>query len=272
MRLKESTVIVTGASSGIGRETARRFARAGSNVVLASRNEKALVGLAKELEPLPGRALVAPTDVTDREAVKAMVEATVKEYGSIDVLVNNAGRGLDATVAEGSLENIRYVFEVNVFGAIHCIQAVTPVMKEQRRGTIINVSSVVGRLATPYSGAYSATKAALNALTDSLRLEVGPYGIRVTAIYPGYTITGFQENVLVEVKRPQPSHRLVRSASADDVAKTILRAARRDRREAYVSLGDAAAIAIKSISPRLIDWGMRRLWLSGRRPEGAGER
>ena len=271
MKLKGSTVIVTGASSGIGRETARAFARAGSNVVLASRNKKALEGLAKELKPLPGRGLVVPTDVADREAVKAMVERTVKEFGSIEVLVNNAGLGLNAPIAEGSLENIRHVFEVNLFGAIHCIQAVPPVMKEQRRGTIINVSSVVGRLATPYSGAYSATKAALNALTDSLRLEVGPYGIRVTSIYPGYTITGFQENVLAEVERPQPS-RLVRSASADDVAKTILRAARRDRREAYVSFGDATAVMIKNVSPRLIDWGMRRLWLSGRRVEGVGER
>ncbi len=267
MKLKGSTVIVTGASSGIGRETARALARAGSSVVLASRNKKALQGLAKELKPLPGRTLVVPTDVTDREAVKAMVERAVKEFGSIEVLVNNAGLGLNAPIAEGSLENIRYVFEVNMFGAINCIQAVVQHMKERQRGAIVNVSSVVGRLATPYSGAYSATKAALNALTDSLRLELEPYGIRVTAIYPGYTITGFQENVLAEVKRPQPS-RLVRSAGPEAVAKTIVRAVRQGRREAYVSFGDAAAVMIKNVSPRLIDWGMRRLWVSERRVEG----
>ncbi len=128
MRLKGSTVIVTGASSGIGRETVRALARAGSNVILASRNKKALQGLAKELKPLPGRGLVVPTDVADREAVKAMVERAVKEFGSIEVLVNNAGLGLNAPIAEGSLENIRHVFEVNLFGAIHCIQAVVPHM------------------------------------------------------------------------------------------------------------------------------------------------
>jgi short-subunit dehydrogenase len=271
VKLKGSTVIVTGASSGIGRETARAFARAGSNVVLASRNVEALEGLAKELEPLPGRGLVVPTDIADREAVKAMVDRTVNEFGSIDVLVNNAGLGLNAPIVEGSLENIRHLFEVNLFGAIHCIQAVAPHMKERRRGTIVNVSSIVGRLASPYNGAYSATKAGLSALTDSLRLELQPYGVKVTAIYPGYTITGFQRNVLSEVEMPAPS-RLVRSVGPEAVAKTIVQAVRKGRREAYVSFGDAAAVMIKSVSPRLIDWGMRRLWLSGRRVEGAGER
>jgi NAD(P)-dependent dehydrogenase (short-subunit alcohol dehydrogenase family) len=268
MKLRGSTVIVTGPSSGIGRETARQLARAGSNVVLASRNQKALEELAQELEPLPGRRLVVPTDVIDREAVKAMVERTLKEFGSIDVLVNNAGQGLNAPIAEGSLENIRYVFEVNLFGTIRCIQAVTPHMKERRRGVIVNVSSVVGRLASPYSGAYSATKAGLNALTDSVRLELEPYGIRVTAIYPGYTITPFHKNALSEIEMPEPS-RLIRGVGPETVAKTILAAVRGGKRDTYVTFGDAAAVMIKNFSPRLIDWGMRRLWLSSRGPSEA---
>ena len=271
MKLKGSTVIVTGASSGIGRETARQLAQAGSNVVLASRNGKALEELAQELEPLAGRRLVVPTDVTDREAVNAMVDRTLQEFGSIEVLVNNAGLGLNAPIAEGSLENIRYVFEVNLFGAIHCIQAVTPHMKERRRGTIVNVSSVMGRLASPYNGAYSATKGALNALADSMRLELGPHGIRVTVIYPGYTITGFHANSFNEVKMP-PRSRLVRGVGAEAVAKTIVQAVREGRREAYVSLSDAAGVMIKNFSPRLIDWGMRRIWLSGRSPKASRER
>ena len=272
MKLKGSTVIVTGASSGIGRETAKAFARAGSNVVLASRNEKALQGLARELEPLPGKALVVPTDVSEREAVKAMVERALQEFGSIEVLVNNAGQGLDAPIAEGRVENIRYVFEVNFFGAIECIQAVFPHMKERGQGTIVNVSSVAGRLASPYNGGYSASKAALNSLTDSLRLELEPHGITVTAVYPGYTITGFHESALREVEMPPPS-RLVRGVGAEAVAKTIVRAVRKGKREAYVSLSDAAAVVIvKNFSPRLVDWGMRRLWLSSSRPQGVAER
>ena len=271
MKLKGATVIVTGASSGIGRETARQFALAGSNVVLASRNKKVLEELARDLEPLRGRRLVVPTDVSDREAVQTMVETTVKELGSIEVLVNNAGLGLNAPIAEGSLENIRRVFEVNLFGAIHCIQAVVPHMKQRRRGAIVNVSSVVGRLSTPYNGAYSATKAGLNALTDSLRMELRDHGINVTAVYPGYTITAFQGSALSEVEMPPPS-RLLRGVGPEAVAKTIVRAVRKGRREAYVTFGDAAAVTIKNISPRLVDWGMRRLWLSGRRPGDAGKR
>src|SRR3990170_4638593 len=266
LELKGSTVIVTGASSGIGRAAAAPVAPAGSNVVLASRNSEALEALAQELGGLPGRRLVVPTDVSDRDAVLAMVERTMEEFGSIEVLVNNAGLGLNATVTEGSLENIRRVFEVNFFGAVNCIQAAVPHMKQRRRGAIAIVSSVVGRLAPPYSGAYSATKGALNALTDSLRLELGPYGIAVTAVYPGYTITRFGENLLRELEIARPS-RLVRGVSAEAVARTIVRAVREGRREAYVTRGDAAAVIIKNLSPRLVDWGMRRLWLSGRRPE-----
>jgi short-subunit dehydrogenase len=266
MKLSGANVIVTGASSGIGRETAREFAKAGSNVVLASRNEEALRGLAGEMEGLPGRAVVVPTDVTDRAAVEAMAATAVKELGSIEALVNNAGLGLTARLADGSMENIRYVFEVNVFGAINCIQAVLPHMKERKRGMIIGLSSVAGRLSTPYFAAYSATKASVIALDEALRLEVEGYGIRVMTVFPGYTITAFQSDLLKEVPWERPS-RLVRGATAEMVAKAIVRAARKDRREAYATLGDRLAVAVKMVSPRLIDAGMRRLWLAGRKFE-----
>lgn len=265
MKLRERAVIVTGASSGIGRETAREFARAGSNVVLASRNQGALEQLAEELAGLPGRPLVVPTDVRDRDAVNAMVERTVEEFGRVDVLVNNAGLGLHASITEGDLENMRYVLDVNLFGVIYGVRGVVPHMRKQGSGAIINVSSVAGHIAVPYMGVYCASKAALNAITDAMRLELEPDGIVVSAVYPGFTATVFHENALREVEMPERS-RLLRGAPASAVAKTIVRAARRSSRESFVTVGDAAAVTVRGLSPRLVDWGIRRLWLSSRRP------
>jgi short-subunit dehydrogenase len=162
------------------------------------------------------------------------------------------------------MENIRDVYEVNVFGAINCIQGVFPRMKERRYGMIINVSSVAGKMGTPYSAAYSGTKAAIAAIGDALRLEVEQHDIRVCTVYPGYTVTEFQENLRNEIEQGRPS-RLLRGATAAMVARAIVGAARRNKRETYVTLGDRLAVAIKSFSPRLVDFGMRRLWLAGRK-------
>jgi len=272
MRLRDKTVIVTGASSGIGRETAIAFAHAGANLVLASRNEAALSEVAAVVAPIVRRVSVIPTDVTQRAAVEAMVEQTVKELGSIDILVNNAGVGLNALLAEGSMTNIRRLFEVNVFGALHCIQAVVPHMKRQGGGQIINVSSVAGKIATPRNGAYAATKFALTAISDALRLELADCGITVIAVFPGITDTAFGENVLKEVDVP-PVPGIVRGVSARRVANAIVRAARWEKREVYVTVTDRMAVGLKNVSPCVVDWGMRTFYLnrlSERQSEGKG--
>lgn len=263
--LSGRTVIVTGASSGIGRETAREFAKAGSNVVLASRNKAALTGLAGRLARYPGRRLVVPADVSDEKAVNAMVKRAIAEFGTIDVLVNNAGAGLSATIGEGDLKNFRYLLDVNLFGAIYCARAVIPHMRKQRFGRIINVSSVAARIVSPDNGAYSATKAALNAVTDALRLELAPDGITVGAVYPGFTATRFHENVIREMdRRPRP--RLLRGVHPRAAARAIVRLARDGSRESYVTFGDAAAIVLRQVAPGLVDWGIRKIWLGSRRP------
>ena len=260
MRLRDKTVIVTGASSGIGRETAIAFARADANLVLASRNEAALIELAADLAPAVRRVLVIPADVTQRAAVESMVQQAAKQMDSIDILANNAGLGLNALLAEGSMTNIRRLFEVNVFGALHCIQAVVPYMKQQGSGQIINVSSVAGKIATPRNGAYAATKFALTAISDALRLELADYGITVTTVYPGITDTPFVNNVLKEVEMPVPG--IVRGVSARRVASAIVRAARWEKREVYVTVTDRMAVGLKNLSPCVVDWGMRTFYLS----------
>ena len=263
MRLRDRTAIVTGASTGIGRETARLFARAGANVVLASRNAEALARVADELRPYRGRSLAVPTDVTDGQAVEAMVSRAADEFGSVDILVNNAGLSLYAYLAEGSMENVRRLFEVNVFGALNCIRAVAPYMKRQRRGQIINVSSVAGKIAAPYEGAYAATKFALTAISDAVRLELFEYGIRVITVYPGPVDTSLRESAIKEIELPAAPP-AVRRIPPVRVAEAIVKAARKERPEVYVTWFDRVAITLKGISPRFIDWGMRRFYLRRR--------
>lgn len=269
MHVDGRTVIVTGASSGIGRETAREFARRRAHVVLASRSRDKLEALAAELADLPGRRLVVPTDVTDRLAVEALVRRTMEEFDGLDVLVNNAGVGLFAPIAGGSLDNMRHLFDVNFWGAIHCIQAAVPYMRRQGRGHIVNVSSVAGKVAVPYLGAYSATKFALTAVSGALRSELAGTGIHVSTVYPGLTHTSFQENILREVAVPDPP-RYLRSVAPAAVARRIVQAVRWNLRDTYVTAGDFAAVAAYPLAPALADWGLRLLWL-GSRPGAPAE-
>jgi short-subunit dehydrogenase len=252
--------MVTGASSGIGRETAREFAGRRAHVVLASRNRDKLEALATELADYPGRRLVVPTDVTDRLAVEALIRRTVEEFDSLDVLVNNAGVGLFAPVADGSLDNMHHLFNVNFWGAVHCIQAAVPYMRHQSRGHIVNVASVAGKVATPYMGTYSATKFALTAVSNALRSELAGTGIHVSTVYPGLTETSFEENMLREVELPDPPPYL-RTTAPTAVARRIAQAVRWNLRDAYVSLEDLAAVAVYPLAPALADWAMRLLWL-----------
>ncbi len=269
MHVDGRTVIVTGASSGIGRETAREFARRRAHVVLASRNRDKLDALAAELADLPGRRLVVPTDVTDRLAVEALVRRSMEEFDGVDVLVNNAGVGLFAPIAGGSLDNMHHLFNVNFWGAVHCIQAAVPYMRSQRRGHIVNVSSVAGKIATPYLGAYSATKFALTAVSGALRSELAGTGVHVSTVYPGLTRTSFQENMLREVALPDPP-RYLGSVAPAAVARRIAQAVRWNLRDTYVTVGDFAAVAAYPLAPALADWGLRMFWL-GRRPGVSAE-
>ena len=256
MRIAGRTAIVTGASSGIGEETARELVAKKANVVLASRNRARLEEVAIDLVHLPGRTLVVPTDVTDRLAVEALVRRAVEEFGSVDILVNNAGSGLFAPIATGSLENMRRLFDVNFWGAVHCIQAAVPYMQSQRRGHIVNVSSVAGRFAPPYMGAYAATKHALRAISDALRNELAGTGVGVSTIYPGLTQTSFTEAMVQEVPAPHIPP-VVRFVASKAVAERIISAIRWNLRDVFVSPEDFLAVAGTAIAPAIFDWVSR---------------
>ena len=247
--------VVTGASSGIGEATALALAGRGAAVMLAARAEEKLRFLEREISAAGGRALAMRTDVTDRDSVEAMVERTIEEFGSLDVLVNNAGLGLSGRVAELRAEDLRHVLEVNLIGPLVCIQAALPHMRHG--GRIINVSSVVGKRAIPKVGGYCATKSALNALSDALRVEVARRGITVTSVYPGTTQTAFRENS----RRTKDEKRgwRPRGVVPEEVAAKIAAAAESGGRDVYVTLPDRLFVAGTMLAPGLFD-RLLRLW------------
>ncbi|MEU7993344.1 MULTISPECIES: oxidoreductase [Rothia] len=177
--MSEKVALVTGASSGIGEVTARKLQELGYTVYGAARR----VDRMKKLEEAGMRTLAL--DVTDDDSLTKAVEQIIAETGRIDVLVNNAGYGSYGSIEDTPLDEARHQFEVNIFGAMNLTQKVLPHMRAQRSGTIINISSMGGKMYTPLGGWYHGTKFALEALSDSLRIEVEPFGIDVVIIEPG---------------------------------------------------------------------------------------
>lgn len=184
-----TTWLITGASSGLGRALAEHALAKGHQVVATARRESSLDDLHAAY---PDTLLVAPLDVTDLSAIAAAVESAEKRFGGIDVLVNNAGYGYTAAVEEGEEEAVAKLFATNLFGPVALIKAVLPGMRSRGRGTIINVSSVGARITIPGGGYYSAAKAALGALSGSLRKEVEPLGVHVMVVEPGSMRTDFR--------------------------------------------------------------------------------
>ncbi|MEP9363575.1 oxidoreductase [Nocardioides sp. CN2-186] len=190
--------LVTGCSTGIGREVARAALDAGHQVVVTSRKVADVTDLCDGYET----ALAVPLDVTDRDQVDAAVSAATDAFGGLDVLVNNAGYGYLSAVEEGDDAEVRALFDTNYFGVVDTIKAVLPGMRAQGSGHVINMSSMTGLVANPPNAYYSSTKFALEALTEALAKEVGPLGIKVTAIEPGAFRTDWAKRSMHEASAP----------------------------------------------------------------------
>lgn len=204
----QSVVLITGCSTGIGCDLAKHLSGAGYQVVATARNVDALTNLPA--------ALKLPLDVTDDDSVHQAVTQTLGQLGRIDVLVNNAGYALMGALEEVPIERVQQMFEVNVFGVLRMIHAVAPHMRAQHSGRIVNISSIAGKLSTPVNGAYSASKFAVEGLSDALRVELEPFGIHVILVEPGFIKTNFEvtahsqaRQILANATSPyQPLYRL----------------------------------------------------------------
>jgi 3-oxoacyl-[acyl-carrier protein] reductase len=222
MRLENKVAIITGAGSGIGKETALLFAKEGAKVVVADMNESAGEETVEELKK-KGQGFFVNLDVSNREQAKQMVKITLEKYGKIDVLINNAGIVQDAFISKMTEEQWDKVIDINLKGVFNCIQAVVEVMMNQGNGVIINTSSIVGLNGNVGQVNYAATKAGLIGMTKTLAKELGRKGIRVNAVAPGFITTPMTSNVpekiLEMMKEKTPLRRL---GEPKDIANAYL--------------------------------------------------
>ncbi len=193
--IQGKVVVITGASSGLGEAAARLLSADGASVVLGARRTDRIESLANELSGKGAKALAVTTDVTQNDQVRNLVDAAIKNYGRIDVIINNAGLMPLSPIERLKIEDWNRMIDVNIKGVLHGIAAALPYMKTQKSGHIINVSSVAGHKVRPGNTVYAATKTAVRVITEGLRQEVKPFNIRTTVISPGAVATELPNSI-----------------------------------------------------------------------------
>ena len=234
MNIKNKVTIVTGASMGIGAATAKLLWKGGAQVVLVARSKDKLTALAKEL---PG-SFVVVTDMSDVAAVKKMIAKVQKKFGKIDILINNAGRGIYGAIENTDIAQYKKIIDLNVIGPLVAMQTVVPIMRLQGAGVIVNVSSMVSKNYFPFLGAYASTKYALNAISLTARAELEKDNIKVCVMHPTMTDTDFGKNAFKSdavAKNMQSRFRaeMPKPDSAEHVAKRILLTITSEKAEIY---------------------------------------
>lgn len=260
MNFSNRVVWITGASSGIGAALAREFSRRGARIILSGRRREQLEEL-REACYLPDAHVIVPFDLTDPEQVKAAAIEAEAHYGHIDILIHSAGVTQRALVVDTRMDVHRQIMEVNYFGPVMLTKAVLPAMLQRQKGRIVVMSSLSGKISTPYRSAYAASKHALHGFFDSLRAEVTDRGIGVTLICPGYVRT----NISVKALRGDGSlyghmdETQEHGMTPEACAKGIVRAIARRRDEAVIGGKETWALALYRFFPRLFRRMVRNL-------------
>ncbi len=249
--LKDQVVIITGAASGIGRETARILAKEGAKTVLSDIQAKPLEETTAIVRDLGGETVAVETDVSSREQVDRMVQTAIESFGRVDILVNNAGYGYGATIQQTTESEFQELWETNVLSVLFGMQAVLPIMQRQGSGHIINIASAAGKIAYPRIGAYSATKHAIVALTDSLRAEVADEGIHASVVFPIGTRTKFFQSARLAQGGSVGPHGPTQSPQ--HVARKIVACMKRPTPEVLPYKPLRIGIALKSLMPSVMD-------------------
>ncbi len=255
-KIKESRAIVTGASSGIGREIALELARQGARSVVVARRKERLGELADQITAAGGQVEPIAGDITDPAIRQKAVDAAQSRFGGLDILVNNAGIGALGRFEEADPKRLRQVMEVNFFALVEMTRLALPLLKQGTNPIVVNVSSILGHRGTPHNCEYCASKFAVQGFSESIRAEFARHPIDVLVVSPGTTTTEFFDNVIQRTGEPSwPEHTAVTAAA---VARETVRAIRRGRHEIIPYRWGKVLCWLNRLSPGLVDRIMAR--------------
>lgn len=249
MDFKNKVILITGASSGIGKATAIEFAKLGANIVLVARTKEKLEKVADELKKFSVSTLICQCDISKKDQVKQMSKMVLEKFDTVDVLVNNAGFAIYGSVSDLTIDEIELQMETNYFGMIYCIKNFLPSMISKKSGHIVNVASVAASFGLPGIASYCASKFAMLGFSEGLKHELKDTGIGITVVSPIMVRTSFFDHASFE-KIPKYSPT---SLSSNTVAKTIVKAANSSRLEIMVPSVVRGAVWMKNTFPYLVN-------------------
>ena len=253
LRIRDQVVLITGASEGIGAACAASFRRRGARLALTARNRGKLQRTAAPDD------FVIPGDLTSEGDRARVVDSTLKHYGAIDILVNNAGVGMYSAAWQTPLVQARELFELNFFAVLDMAQRVIPSMRERKRGCIVNVGSIAGKITLPWFTLYSVSKYALGSLTDGLRMELKRDGIHAMTVCPGYVDTGFQNHVIHGRAPTAISSRRKFTITPEQCAEAIARGVERNARNVVTPRSGWLLIFAARLMPALVDAQLEKM-------------